>query len=455
MLCYLSKVGVSQLNNRQWRYLIPAQIVCVLALFFAVNYQAIAQSIDSRDKYFKAGLSAFRSGDYRKAGRDFEAARRAGMKSVALHYNLGVTYYHLGRYSSATGMFKRLLRNRKWEALANYNLGLIALKQERKKAAIQHFRLASKTVDKKLHTLATVMLSRLGQQLGGRWRSYFRAGIGYDDNVALINGGEVSATSGNADFFTELFASMRYQVTGSAINGFRFDVTAYALKYQSLSGFDYQNVHLKASYARVGEQWRTLLRGDSAYYYDDGLPSYRTTSFIMNAKRKWHGALVQLYSNTSRYDDIDSAHNYLIGWRQQVSAQLEWPKKDWRVGLVYGLELNDRLDYTSGTEFFSYSPTRHRIGVFTTLNLNPRWKLNVGTAYRRSDFPDTDTHDIGGTPESRARRDNQVNYWMKLSRKLTNHWEVVSKLSYTDNHSNFSDTSYTRNIFSLSLARRH
>ena len=66
------------------------------------------------------------------AAEAFEAARAAGMTGPAVEYNAGVSYYRSGNYSRAEDSFRDLARSYpQMTPLAEYNLGLALLKQER------------------------------------------------------------------------------------------------------------------------------------------------------------------------------------------------------------------------------------------------------------------------------------------------------------------------------------
>lgn len=454
-MCYVVFVGVIKLIKQGNYCSFQVQLICACFFFLMVSRQSFAQTdSDSSSEIFKQALTAFRAGNYTNALSGFETARQRGMDSIALRYNLGVTYYQLGRYRQSTKIFRSILKVRKWKGLVNYNLGLIALKQEMKDDAVQHFRQALKSSDKKINTLATIMLQRLGRQLKGPWSGYFRSGIGYDDNAALIDGTEISGTSGKADSFVELFGRVQYRLTGNKRRGFRLEASTYAIKYNTLSDYDTYNAHINTSYAQKGQKWNNLISGDSGLYYIAGAPRYRTNFLYISGRRKWQGTWLQFRSKTIRYDDVDSSYDYLNGWRQQISAETNWQKNKWHFGAVYSLELNERQDYKSFTEFYSYSPTQNRISLFSTYGISPQWKLNSGIAYRRSDYKGTDTHVIGGTPETRTRHDNRWRMWMKISRRFANNWEFAGNFSYTDNRSNFVDTSYIRSIYAIGVSRK-
>src|SRR5690606_15663856 len=107
------------------------QIAFVAVLASVVSIASRAAPSDP-STHFDAGSKAFSSGDYAAAAAAFEAARAAGMTGPAVEYNAGVSYYRLGDYSRAEDSFRGLAHSYpQMTPLAEYNLGLALLKQQR------------------------------------------------------------------------------------------------------------------------------------------------------------------------------------------------------------------------------------------------------------------------------------------------------------------------------------
>lgn len=87
---------------------------------------------------FEQGVQLFRQGHLEAARDCLEAARTMGLNSLSLSYNLGVVYYRLGRLPAAEQAFRQLLSS-PHEALARYNLGLVALARDDHEQARSEF----------------------------------------------------------------------------------------------------------------------------------------------------------------------------------------------------------------------------------------------------------------------------------------------------------------------------
>jgi tetratricopeptide (TPR) repeat protein len=139
-------------------------IAALVAACFAFSPMLCAWAADSAaaSAAFGAGNDAFQLGDYRTALTRFEAARDAGIEGPAVHYNIGVCQYKLGKYRQAEGTF-RLVAERypQMRAVAEYNLGLALLRQQRRTEARAAFEEARGDGDEKIASLAQVMLQRL------------------------------------------------------------------------------------------------------------------------------------------------------------------------------------------------------------------------------------------------------------------------------------------------------
>jgi tetratricopeptide (TPR) repeat protein len=112
----------------------------VLPVGYLLLYAVVAAA-DAKGDYDQ-GVAYFKKGDYQAAIASFESARKQGMGSAALFYNLGSAYYKTGQYSASRKYFTRVTEYPDKRALAEFNLGMIALKQNDKQQALVHFRYA-------------------------------------------------------------------------------------------------------------------------------------------------------------------------------------------------------------------------------------------------------------------------------------------------------------------------
>lgn len=86
------------------------------------------------------GNTAFQNGDFRSALQYFENAKRDGQDGPAVHYNIAVCNFKLGRYLPSEAGFQLIAdRYPKMRGLAEYNLGLIAQRRKDSESAVDHF----------------------------------------------------------------------------------------------------------------------------------------------------------------------------------------------------------------------------------------------------------------------------------------------------------------------------
>src|SRR3981081_472220 len=145
----------------------------------------------------QAGIRDFGSGAFQQALDKFLDARGQGMDSPALRYDLGATYYKLGRNTEAATEFRSLLSDPKFGDFARYNLGLTARRAGHKSEAKEYFsQVAEQAHDAHLQALARAELR--GHSRGGPhgWQGFVEASGGYDDNVALASRNTLLTASG-------------------------------------------------------------------------------------------------------------------------------------------------------------------------------------------------------------------------------------------------------------------
>ncbi len=105
-----------------------------ITIFFVIFLSAVSAFSQSPQtlEFFQNGIAASQSGEHEKALKDFEQTliratnEHAENKFLAkVHYNLGVSRFHLNRLSQATADFKKAidLANGRYEK-ASYSLGL-------------------------------------------------------------------------------------------------------------------------------------------------------------------------------------------------------------------------------------------------------------------------------------------------------------------------------------------
>lgn len=394
---------------------------------------------------FNEGMHAFRQGDYRQALARFEAAKRAGLGTPALHYNIGVCHYRLGDYGRARAAFEKAAHHRPLAALAHYNLGLVALKEGDRGRALAWFERAGReTEDPKLKRLTADRTAALAVEAQPRWSAVASANVGYDDNVLPPD--DLSAT-GKGDGFIEAFAAANTRLAGSAEESWDLDLSAYLLDYGDVNAYDVTafrgGVHRRG---RLNEasSWRAGVAVDRSYLDGEG---YQRNLYLDAGGRTQLGDRLALRLRY-RYTHVaaDSDFDYLDGHRNEGEAEAYYTagKVRWHAG--YRLEFNDRTDARSAATFTSYSPTRHTLLLGAALPLDGGWRGEGEVRYRQSRYDEADRLSDG----SRVRReDERMETVLRLRRNLTANWELAAEYTYTDNRSNIDLYDYRRNLVTV------
>ena len=207
------------------KHIINYYFFTALLLLFSSELLATAESD------FKLGVESFIAGDNAAAAAYFESAMKQGMDSVSLQYNLASSYYKLGRYAESKKYFKQVNQTEAMRDLAEYNLGLIAIKEKDGTLARRYFTsVANSGKDEKLTRLSKKQLIALANsQKEDRWKGYVSSHLGYDDNISSVSGDSVLDI---ADTFFDVFASVDLLITGRRMNGWVADAYVFGINYQ-------------------------------------------------------------------------------------------------------------------------------------------------------------------------------------------------------------------------------
>lgn len=429
------------------------KLIVTLLLVFATA--GMAQAADNADSSFKAGLKAFRSGDYQTALGQFEQARRQGLERPALDYNLGVSYYKLKDYNRARDAFLRAASHTSIRPLAYYNLGLVELRLDNKPEAMGRFREARDAAqDERLQGLAERMLAKLeGKPVEAPiadkawWLASASLNAGYDDN--LIDPSDQSG-SNEGDSFYELFALASGPLVGTFNDGIRLDLSAFAIRHQEIDVYDMNVLRggvssvkpLGAWQSRLGLELERSTLGDDSYL--GGVHLLASTERIFADKR------LRLRFRATDFTALEDIHDPLEGQRYQFDAELRSKitrQRHWRI--AYKLELNEREDLATPSTFTSFSPTRHNLRLAGEIPLAPEWTLGGDLRYRLSRYNDDNLFSDGS---SDRREDVQLQTTLKLRYALATNWEAQLEYSYTDNDSSIDGFDYDRNLYLLGIS---
>ena len=406
-----------------------------LILLFSSELLATAESD------FKLGVESFKAGDNAAAATYFESAMKQGMDSVSLQYNLASSYYKLGRYEESKKYFKLVNQTEAMRDLAEYNLGLIAIKEKDGTLARRYFKsIASTGKDKKLIKLSKKQLMALSPE-EDRWNAYLSSHIGYDDNISSVSGDSVLDI---ADTFYDLFASVDFLITGRRMNGWVADASLFGINYRETETSDEEQYTLGIKKAILLQDWDTSARLSFTKSTYGGADFQRITKLDIKGRKpiSKSGRFYLRY----RYEDIKSdntLYDYLEGWRQRARVEYRSYSVKNIKQIYYELELNNRGELVTDTFAYDYSPTRHTVrGIYT--HIIKRWWLTGDLSYRFSDYEASSTVD---------REDNQWKLALSADYYFDRTFKFTTSVQYTDNASSVDRYSYDKSIIKIGLSK--
>lgn len=423
------------------------RLIIVASLFLGVVPAQPVGAATPGSEAFEQAVKAFRAGDYPEALRSFLEARRVGMDTQGLRYNLGATYYRLQRYPEAESEFQALAGDPEWAPVAYYNLGLTAQRMGLEQQAIKHFERAyGMTNDRNLRALAGTALERLGRAplLPRKTGSVLSLAGGYDSNVTLSEDAATVGTSNKSDFFAEALAAASRTLTGNTARGSYADGGLVLRKYGDLDQYDLVGLRGGLSYRTDSGRLQTSVGGyfDMIYVGSDRLEQASVVDLQVRSRLDAGGDLRGRYQLA--HVDGGGEFDYLDGWQHRFTADAGFASAPAHARVGYQLELNNRRDLQQGGEFFSYSPTRHLLFATAILPKIGGWWTDVRGEYRISRYNDPYRLD-GGSLEV-TREDDRYGVAMRAyrNRRLTTLWRVFIDYSYYRNESTINVYDYIR-----------
>ena len=400
-------------------------------MLFAFLAPAIAAAHTAEAlQQFEIGKQAVAAQDFVSALGAFEAAAAAGMSGPAVQFNIGVCAYRLGRWSRAESAFREVARTPQMAPLAHYNLGLVALGDGQRDEAARWFAQAEReTSDEGLRSLATRQLAQLPRPPERNWVAFGTLAAGYDDNVALVSGGDVLGVSGTDDTFAEL----QIAAAGPLVGPWRFDGGIVLLDYQDLDAFDQLTANAGAHYRLPLGDWtgEAALQLSYSTLDSEGFESKRM--LLLQATR----ALSEEWRLRARYrfSDIDGLDGFqgLDGYRHELGVRGAWHRDQWDVSLEYRY---DNSDYADETLSFD----RHQLTLDVQRDLDESWTVQAGLSFDHSRY---DVTTNGG--------EERLEVTLAASRSFGETWTVVVRYAYADNQADLPEFTYQRNLFSAGV----
>ena len=409
------------------------------ALLFIFSSSVFA----SAEVDFSKGVKYFKSGDYASAVVRFERAKKQGMNTLALHYNMASSYFKLAQYDKSKYYFGLVAKSAEMRHLAEYNLGLIALKENDRAAAKKIFlQVKANSKDKKLVRLSNKQLADI-KSIDDKWKVYVSANIGNDDNITSTADDTVAGIS---DSFYDVFLSVDSLVSGKRKNGWIVDATYFKIDFSDTSTYDEYQYGVGVRRELRITDWDTsahLKFSQNNFGGDDYQSSVK-----LDLKGKSSLTRTSRLYLRYRYEDITSdkaIYDYLEGWRQRARVEYRNYTKNNIQQVYYELELNDRGSLVTSLYAYDYSPTRHTIRGKYTHMFSDKWHLLGDLSYRMSDFP---------TSVSFNRDDDQFKASASVDYRFDKTFKLRTKLQYIDNQSTVDRYEYDKTQISVGLSKR-
>ncbi|HET9865110.1 MAG TPA: tetratricopeptide repeat protein [Steroidobacteraceae bacterium] len=384
---------------------------------------------------FSEAKAAFEAGEFSKARALFELAAEAGLEGPAVQYNIGSAAYRGGNLPRAEQAFREVARTPAMAAMAYYNLGLVALERRDEREARDWFErsLQLASPEGNLKALASSRLAELPEaRAPGAWSYYTRAGIGYDDNVALRSASLDTAASGDSDEYGELIFATSYS------NGpWRFDTGGSILQYASLDEFSQNGYFLGAARGFRSEAWYFEAGAFGSQSSLGGDVYERSVAAGVRATRAFYGGSrlhAQLRGTSVRGKGDFSG---LTGERAELGLYYEKSWRAWNFGAHSRAERDDSDDPIFEMRWV-------QLGANATCSLSPLWEVTASAAWRRTTHA-AQSEDVPGW------RDTRVTTLLGITRALWRHAQLFVRYERELNDSPVAGYDYGRNRVSASI----
>jgi tetratricopeptide (TPR) repeat protein len=409
-------------------------LVTTACVLFAFAREAAAADASA---LFADGERAFASGNYPEALQLFTAARDAGSTGPSTHYNIGVCEYRLGDYEAAEATFAALAAGfPALRELAEYNRGLALRAQGDAADARLAFERAQTSDDDKIVALATAQLGELGGARTARrtrWSGWFSGGLGYDDNVALVDEFVVPTADSSSSPLAEVLGLLGGDFGAVPL---RLDATGYSVRYADASEFDQSAIRFAMPVDQQIGSWLLAVGPTLGRSTLDGDGFEETLGADLRLRRNL-GATFAFDARVA-YDDIDAGDTqfaYLAGSRRRLRLAVQHSASA-RVRVGYDVEHSDRAGA-------SVSASRQRWSVAYRGQFAREWTADAALYHR------TSRYDEALVP----RTERLLEASFAVGRELWNEWTLTAEYRWSDNDSNVSTYSYDAQRVAASLSR--
>lgn len=412
----------------------------VAALLLALSVPAHGAVVPEPGlEYFERGVLQYRSGDYAAALYLFQLARAEGNRNPNLSFDIALTLYQLGRDEEARRAFESLHFEPGYEAIAEYHLGLIAVRMGERDAAIASLRRTATSAEHpSLRQLAAAALTRLDGLLPRpSVDAYASLGGGYDTNAGYLSD-DLQEQSDSADSFYEAVGVLDYPLAGDLF----LLGSLYAREYADYGEYSQQTGHLALRRQAGGRDWQASLAGQVEASYFGGESLHNAGIVIVEGRRRAGPGSLVARASSARFTAGD-LHPELAGWRYR--AGLDFVLARTTVG--YQAEANDRADLAQDGEFASRSPVRHQFRVQVSQPVSGRLTLEWRARYRYSHYGEDDRFgDVAVRRKDSFSEAGLAGRW-RLSKALS----VLAEARYARNSSSLDHYEYKRGSGLVSL----
>ena len=425
-------------------------------MLLALFYSLLPAMTEADEKTaFERAVRLFAAGDYAGAAALFEQVLASEQDNAIVHFNLGSSYYKLGRYDQAREHFSKIEASHDLAPVAYYNLGLVAFRTNRKDLAIQWFqRCQESSSERALKRLAARQIARIERRekssssIPNDFTGHYSIGIGWDDNVARVPD-EILQVSNHQSGFLDLFLSSSYWINGSHRHGNAVKFGAALTHYDQVSRYSGNLLNVGLYHYRPLFGWHSRY---GIHYYRSELGGkgfqQRIRLQVRAGKRYMPRQRLRVQYEYSQINELSSVYSYLAGAQQRFKMENRTHLSRGRLRIGYQLELNDKQDYRQADRFSSYSPVRHTASVWYRSQLGGKWHGRIGLDYRFSDYRKGNI--VGGISKG-VRKDRRFRGTFGVIYQLTPHLDLEVSLRRTENDSNFAEREYVSNrlIFAI------
>ncbi len=382
------------------------------SILFLLVWQCPLAQADAATDSFGVGVSAFAKGDYTHAISAFEAAHLNGLDTPALHFNLAVSYYHSGAYAKAQERFLWLAEQGHTSAVIWYNLGLVALAEQKTDQADHYFRKIStqwpndplaRLAEAQLHRLRPSSIPDSNQALP--WRVHLGLGGGHESNVNQL---PERASNMHDAAFSDVMAYAHTQLPNTHKDT-RWSVWAHLRHrdYADLHESNLTQAEAGTLYGRTHNQWLWEAGLETLWLGYGNRELETRQGLVLGFGKSFSEGRWQLGYRGHRISAAER-HSGYDGHQQSLGAQLFLKSARHPVQLHYRFEMDRRDDLSLPDAFYSFSANRHKIAARSHIRLTEKLMLTPSIEYRYSTYQDAHRYtNDDATVVNEKRRDHR------------------------------------------------